>query len=155
MTRRQYNICKQKSMSRWRDHNIPAVWPLVYSCLLDPRLGSPGSFAHVHMDEGIDVVGLEDVELVEPGALKIKSVCGTVAEHAELLRTYFRKIISAFSRQWQHDNMKSSRLSIPYLSGHIEHLALMHSLSPLASCQTTETNVRVRGFIPAQRGMRM
>jgi hypothetical protein len=25
-----------------------------------------GNSAHVHMDEGIDVVGLKDVELVEP-----------------------------------------------------------------------------------------
>ena len=28
-----------------------------------------GSSAHVHMDEGIDVVGLEDVELMEPGEI--------------------------------------------------------------------------------------
>ena len=28
-----------------------------------------GSSAHVHMDEGIDVLGLEDVELMEPGEI--------------------------------------------------------------------------------------
>ena len=84
-----------------------------------------GSSAHVHMDEGIDVVGLEDVELMEPGEIG----------SAELRHFNIWSIILAFGSDkrksrllsWGSTSFRTYRIRLTLLSFE-KHLALLHSL---------------------------